>query len=216
MSSRNLLSPASGDPIVAPSLDMVLGCYYMTDIDTAAPGAYKASPTAGKDGRQAEGRVGSFEEAKLAFDLGTCAVGNGEPFREIGILPAQLRELVVNAARIAGRDVDGFGELGDARLGTFARTFEIGPRAVRLLQGVGQALVLLLDVLERLALFCQRRRGFEQLLELCLGGCQHLVQVREPAGGRLLVSLRLLLGARLLLGPRLPAGLGSLSEDDAR
>jgi len=65
MSSRNLLSPASGDPIVAPSLDMVLGCYYMTDIDTKAKGAYHEVP-----GRQAEGVFGSFEEAKLTFDLG--------------------------------------------------------------------------------------------------------------------------------------------------
>jgi DNA-directed RNA polymerase subunit beta' len=70
MSSRNLLSPASGDPIVAPSLDMVLGCYYMTDVDAKAKGAYKAAPSNSKDGRQAEGLFGSFEEAKLAFDLG--------------------------------------------------------------------------------------------------------------------------------------------------
>ncbi len=30
LSSRNLLSPASGDPMVAPTKDMVLGCYYLT------------------------------------------------------------------------------------------------------------------------------------------------------------------------------------------
>ena len=65
MSSRNLLSPASGDPIVAPSLDMVLGCYYMTDIDATARGAYREA-----NGRPVEGHFGSFEEAKLAFDLG--------------------------------------------------------------------------------------------------------------------------------------------------
>jgi DNA-directed RNA polymerase subunit beta' len=64
MSTRNLLSPASGDPIVAPSLDMVLGCYYMTDIDAGARGAYREA-----NGRPAEGHFGSFEEAKLAFDL---------------------------------------------------------------------------------------------------------------------------------------------------
>ncbi|MCC6267294.1 MAG: DNA-directed RNA polymerase subunit beta' [Dehalococcoidia bacterium] len=65
MSNRNLLSPASGDPIVAPSLDMVLGCYYMTDIDEKAKGHYREA-----NGRPAEGIFGSFEEAKLAFDLG--------------------------------------------------------------------------------------------------------------------------------------------------
>ncbi|MGE3073812.1 MAG: DNA-directed RNA polymerase subunit beta' [Dehalococcoidia bacterium] len=65
MSNRNLLSPASGDPIVAPSLDMVLGCYYMTDIDTKAKGGYKEVK-----GQQPEGVFGSLAEAKLAFDLG--------------------------------------------------------------------------------------------------------------------------------------------------
>ncbi|MGE5597224.1 MAG: hypothetical protein ACM3S1_14465, partial [Hyphomicrobiales bacterium] len=65
LSTRNLLSPASGNPIVAPSLDMVLGCYYMTDIDPKARGAYQPA-----NGRPAEGVYGSFAEAKLAFDLG--------------------------------------------------------------------------------------------------------------------------------------------------
>ncbi len=66
LSTNNLLSPASGDPIVAPSLDMVLGCYYMTDMDPEGHGAYKERT----DGRQADGIYGSFEEAKLAFELG--------------------------------------------------------------------------------------------------------------------------------------------------
>ncbi|MBI2766289.1 MAG: DNA-directed RNA polymerase subunit beta' [Chloroflexi bacterium] len=66
LSTRNLLSPASGNPIVAPSLDMVLGCFYMTDIDPVGKGHY-SPPT---DGRQPEGVYGSLEEAKLAFELG--------------------------------------------------------------------------------------------------------------------------------------------------
>jgi DNA-directed RNA polymerase subunit beta' len=65
MSTKNLLSPASGDPIVAPSLDMVLGCYYMTDIDRNARGAYRE-----ENGRPVQGLYGSFEEARLAYDLG--------------------------------------------------------------------------------------------------------------------------------------------------
>ena len=32
LSTHNMLSPASGDPLVAPTLDMVLGCYYLTEI----------------------------------------------------------------------------------------------------------------------------------------------------------------------------------------
>lgn len=40
-SSHNLLKPASGEPIVAPRLDMVWGCYYLTTIGEALPGTGK-------------------------------------------------------------------------------------------------------------------------------------------------------------------------------
>ena len=33
LSTHNMLSPASGDPLVAPTLDMVMGCYYLTGVD---------------------------------------------------------------------------------------------------------------------------------------------------------------------------------------
>ncbi|MDP2728597.1 MAG: hypothetical protein Q8P59_13785 [Dehalococcoidia bacterium] len=56
LSSNNLLLPSSGEPTVAPTLDMVLGCYYLT---IKRPGA------------KGEGfRFSSAEEAKLAYDLG--------------------------------------------------------------------------------------------------------------------------------------------------
>jgi DNA-directed RNA polymerase subunit beta' len=56
LSSRNLLLPSSGEPTVAPTLDMVLGCYYMTVI---------------KPGAKGEGKVfSSAEDAQLAFQLG--------------------------------------------------------------------------------------------------------------------------------------------------
>ena len=52
----NMLSPSSGEPIVAPTLDMVLGCYYLT---LTRPGA------------KGEGfHFRTFEEAELAHDLG--------------------------------------------------------------------------------------------------------------------------------------------------
>src|SRR5579884_3096644 len=54
ISTRNLLSPSSGEPIVAPSLDMVLGCYYMTLV---------------RPGARGEGRVFANEdEARLAYE----------------------------------------------------------------------------------------------------------------------------------------------------
>jgi len=56
LSIHNILLPSSGEPIVTPTLDMVLGCYYLTTIRPGAKG---------------EGKVfGSFEEAKLAYELG--------------------------------------------------------------------------------------------------------------------------------------------------
>jgi len=56
LSTHNMLLPSSGEPIVTPTLDMVLGCYYLT---TIIPGA-KGKGTI----------LGSFEEAKLTYELG--------------------------------------------------------------------------------------------------------------------------------------------------
>lgn len=45
-STNNLLKPASGEPVVSPKADIILGCYYMTSIDNGAIGKDKffASP----------------------------------------------------------------------------------------------------------------------------------------------------------------------------
>ena len=32
VTSKNMLNPSNGEPIVAPSQDMILGCYYLTQI----------------------------------------------------------------------------------------------------------------------------------------------------------------------------------------
>ena len=56
LSTNNLLKPSSGDPITTPTLDMVLGCYYLTHILAGAKG---------------EGKMfGSADEAIMAKDLG--------------------------------------------------------------------------------------------------------------------------------------------------
>ena len=38
LSTHNMLSPASGDPLVAPTLDMVMGCYYLTQMGEGSHG----------------------------------------------------------------------------------------------------------------------------------------------------------------------------------
>jgi len=52
--SKNLLKPSSGDPIVTPTQDVVLGSYFLTNM---------------KEGMKGEGRVfSSFSEAMLAYE----------------------------------------------------------------------------------------------------------------------------------------------------
>ncbi len=59
MSTNNIFSPANGAPIISPSQDVVMGCYYMT-----AP-----LPTARGDGM----KFFSFDEVLLCYQLGKIA-----------------------------------------------------------------------------------------------------------------------------------------------
>ena len=64
LSTRNLLKPSSGEPIVGPAKDMVLGCFYLTMDRVTAPGAAEGekapmAPT-----------FGDMEEVRLAHELG--------------------------------------------------------------------------------------------------------------------------------------------------
>ncbi len=56
LSHHNILLPSSGEPTVSPTLDMVLGCYYLTTIRQASTDAEKV--------------YGGFEDAKLAYEFG--------------------------------------------------------------------------------------------------------------------------------------------------
>ena len=56
LSTNNMLAPSSGEPIVSPTLDMVLGCFYMTQA---------------LEGSRGEGReFADIEDARLAYELG--------------------------------------------------------------------------------------------------------------------------------------------------
>ncbi|MBF8299324.1 MAG: rpoC, partial [Dehalococcoidia bacterium] len=55
LSTYNMLSPSSGEPVVAPTLDMVLGCFYLTQVRPNAKGA----------GR----KFISPQDARLGYDL---------------------------------------------------------------------------------------------------------------------------------------------------
>ena len=56
LSVHNMLLPSCSEPVTAPSLDIVLGCYYLTLIKPGAKGGGKV--------------FGNFEEAKIAYELG--------------------------------------------------------------------------------------------------------------------------------------------------
>ncbi|MFZ9767735.1 MAG: DNA-directed RNA polymerase subunit beta' [Candidatus Limnocylindrus sp.] len=61
LSSNNLLSPADGSPIVSPTQDMVLGCFYLTQETALADGTKRR-------------RFADETEALLAYDLGQIAI----------------------------------------------------------------------------------------------------------------------------------------------
>jgi len=96
MSSNNILSPANGKPIIVPSQDIVLGCYYMTRERPFAKG---------------EGRVfTSPTEARVALETGAvhlqakvrCRMSAGLVDTTVGrlimseVLPPQLEFALVN------------------------------------------------------------------------------------------------------------------------
>ncbi|HLC23254.1 MAG TPA: DNA-directed RNA polymerase subunit beta', partial [Dehalococcoidia bacterium] len=93
LSIHNMLLPSSGEPVVSPTLDMVLGCFYLTTI---------------RRGTKGEGmKFGSFDEAKLAYNLDVIDLGAEIQVRDVEsamllktsigrvllneVLPAQLR-----------------------------------------------------------------------------------------------------------------------------
>jgi DNA-directed RNA polymerase subunit beta' len=70
LSPYNMLLPSSGEPGTTPTLDMVLGCYYLT---LATPGA------------KGEGQFFSgFDEARLAYELGVIELGAEINVQDLG------------------------------------------------------------------------------------------------------------------------------------
>jgi len=116
LSSKNLLKPASGEPITIPTQDMVLGCYYMTHI---------------RKGLKGEGKIFSGpEEAEIALQFKKIdlraqievnmsgvriktSVGrvlfNGIIPKELGFIndemdKGKLREITANCLSISGQE----------------------------------------------------------------------------------------------------------------
>ncbi|NTU69473.1 DNA-directed RNA polymerase subunit beta' [bacterium] len=82
-STQNLLKPSAGEPIVTPTQDMILGCYYLTIEE---------------DGVKGEGRsFSSFEEAILAYEEGTLHLhAKIKVIRDGSLLETTLGRLIFN------------------------------------------------------------------------------------------------------------------------
>ncbi|KKU86585.1 MAG: DNA-directed RNA polymerase subunit beta' [Candidatus Wildermuthbacteria bacterium RIFCSPHIGHO2_01_FULL_47_27] len=86
LSSANLLKPATGTPIVTPSQDIILGCYFLTSL---------------KDEAMGEGMIfDSPEEAIIAYDFGLFDLGAKIKVRGIKGMPQTAELLETSAGRI--------------------------------------------------------------------------------------------------------------------
>src|SRR6201989_621619 len=70
MSTNNILSPASGRPIINPTQDIVLGLYYMTREKPFGRGCYREAKADGV----ARGVYSSTEEVRRAYDSGEADI----------------------------------------------------------------------------------------------------------------------------------------------
>ena len=68
LSTKNLLLPSNGEPVVAPTLDMVIGCYYLTLEPEAAPGG-AANGARGGGSSDSARSFPSFDDVRLHYDL---------------------------------------------------------------------------------------------------------------------------------------------------
>ena len=86
LSIYNMLSPASGEPLVAPTLDMVLGCYYLTDIEKGATGTGM--------------RFADFDEARIAHEAGQVSsraeIELRDPDEESGWIKTTFGRMIFN------------------------------------------------------------------------------------------------------------------------
>ncbi|SHJ97017.1 DNA-directed RNA polymerase subunit beta' [Malonomonas rubra DSM 5091] len=91
MSTNNILSPASGKPIIVPSQDMVLGLYYMTRIRPFVTGTGNVFM--------------SQDEVRMAYDAGEADLQAAIKVRMIPELGAEEQIVETTVGRVLLRDV---------------------------------------------------------------------------------------------------------------
>jgi len=83
MSTNNILSPASGKPIINPTQDIVLGLYYMTREKPFGKGRYREGSEKVGDFR---GIFASADEVRMAYDHGEASLHTKIKLRHAGRL----------------------------------------------------------------------------------------------------------------------------------
>jgi DNA-directed RNA polymerase subunit beta' len=123
LSSHNLLLPSNGEPIIGPTKDMVLGCYYLT-MDTS--------------GVKSEGKVFSdYDEVAMGYELGKLDLhakirfyAKPGPRRKTRMIETTVGRVLFNAALPTGlrfyNDVLDRGKLKDLLAQAYD---ELGPEA---------------------------------------------------------------------------------------
>ncbi len=91
MSTNNILSPASGKPIIVPSQDMVLGLYYMTKERPFVIGTDKV--------------FASVEEVRMAYDAGEADLQASIKVRMSPVLGAPVERVKTTVGRVLLREV---------------------------------------------------------------------------------------------------------------
>ena len=112
MSSLNLLKPATGTPIAVPSQDIVLGCYWLTDIIDGSKGEGKVFSNFGEILMASEkeyvdlrakikfkSKEGKLIETSLGRILFNEALPEGTPFQNHNFGSKKLKELVAQMIR---------------------------------------------------------------------------------------------------------------------
>ena len=104
LSIYNMLSPSSGEPLVAPTYEVVLGCYYLTEVKEEARG--KGS------------RFRDFDDMMMAFDAGLIELQTPVTVRD----PAEPEQLMATTPgriifnRVLPEEVRRYDQLVDKRV----------------------------------------------------------------------------------------------------
>jgi len=103
MSTNNIFSPADGQPIIRPTLDMVLGCYYLTAEDKTLAGERLKAFADTDEALLAleEGRINLHQPIEVRLPLGTLVTTENTTVE----LPADRRRVQTTAGRVKFNEI---------------------------------------------------------------------------------------------------------------